>query len=220
MKAIKTNFFPHTMFLSAFIIMGVIMGGCTAVAGASDSDSTISSQTQPTDSLPETGSGKKTLVAYFSRTGNTEKVAKIIHELVGGDLFEIVPSEAYPEDYQQCLTVAQQELDADYRPKLLANVADIAAYDTVFIGFPIWYGDSPMLIRSFIDENDLSGKTVAVFATSGTSGINTALESIRKLCPNSSVVQGLLITSRRMNNAEELVTNWLNHLNVNTTRVE
>ncbi|MDR1972112.1 MAG: flavodoxin [Treponema sp.] len=154
----------------------------------------------------------RVLVAYFSRTGNTEGLAKTIHELAGGDLFEITPVEPYPSDYDECLARALAELSGDSRPPLAARVENMDTYNVIFIGYPIWCGDAPMVIRSFLEEYDLAGKTVVPFCTSGSSGLSGSVAAIKRLCPESTIPDGLAVSASSLGSARDAVSTWLKGL--------
>lgn len=111
--------------------------------------------------------GSRILVAYFTRSGNTRVIAGQLHRELKTDLFEIRSAKPYPEDYEQTVEQARQERDAGVRPPLKATVPNIAAYDTVFLCFPIWGETAPPIIRSFLAAHDLSGKTVRPVITHG-----------------------------------------------------
>jgi flavodoxin len=162
----------------------------------------------------QTGGNMKILVAYFSHTGTTEAVAKHIQSLTGGTLFEIKTVNPYPSDYNACLAQATEELRANSRPPLSTHVSGIDSYDIIFIGYPIWWGDSPMAIRTFLEEYDLSNKTVIPFCTSGSSGITTSVQSIKKLCPKSKVLDGLGITNANRSRSNEMIEQWINKLDI------
>lgn len=171
-------------------------------------DATPQQETTPSDEQqPQEGS--TTLVAYFSRTGNTETVAQMIAEQLGADLYAITPAEAYPQDYQQVLAVAEQEQADNARPQLAESDIDIAAYDTVLIGYPIWYGYEPMLIRTFLEAYDFSGKVVAPFCTSGGSTINASEQSLAELLPESTLLTGLTVNGSSAGAAADQVASWL-----------
>ena len=125
--------------------------------------------------------GKKVLVAYFSWGGNTREVAKLIHSKTGGDLFEIKKETPYPKEYKPTTDVGKQEVEQDARPKL-AGV----------LGYPIWWYIEPMPVKTFVEAQDLSGKTILPFATSGGSGIEGSVADLRKTLPKSQVKDGLL----------------------------
>ena len=114
----------------------------------------------------------KILVAYFSYQGHTANVAREIAAQTGGDLFEIRPVTPYP-GYDECLDVAKAEKNNNARPAIDGQVENMADYDTIVIGYPIWWGVAPHIINSFLESYDLTGKTVIPFATSGGSGIGT-----------------------------------------------
>jgi flavodoxin len=154
------------------------------------------------------------LIAYFSRTGNTETAVKHIQTLIGGELFEIKTVTPYPSDYNACLAQATAELNANSRPALATHVSNMSAYDVIFIAYPIWWGDTPMAIRSFLEEYDLSGKTVIPFCTSGSSGINQSVRAIRNLCPKSKLLEGICITNSNRSRANELVKEWIDGLDI------
>lgn len=151
------------------------------------------------------------LVAYFSRTGNTEEMAELIAQQVNGTLFEILPATSYPDDYQATVSRHQEERRTDARPAIANQVDNMDGYDVVFLGFPIWSGDAPMIIRTFMESYDLSGKTVVPFATSGGSGIGTAQSTVTSFCPNSTVLDGLCVSGGNM---ESRVNAWLDGLNL------
>ena len=146
------------------------------------------------------------LVVYFSRTGTTEAAARRIQELTGSVLVELEPVNAYPSSYDAVLNQAERELDQNARPALATAITGMEQYDTVYVGYPIWWGTEPKLIDTFLETYDLSGKTVVPFCTSGSSGIGTSMRSIRSLCPDSSVLEG-----RRIGSTGE-IEGWLKGL--------
>lgn len=131
------------------------------------------------------------LIAYFSWSGNTEAVAQEIQAQTGADLFEIVPAEPYTDDYDELLDIAQEEQSSDARPAI-AETVDLSSYDTVYLGFPNWWGDMPMILYTFLDEYDLSGKTIAPFNTSGGSGFSGSLDTIAEMEPEAEITEGLV----------------------------
>ena len=139
----------------------------------------------------------KTLVVYFSATGNTKAVAEEIVRLTGADLYEIVPAVPYTNEdlnYNDNTCRANQEMnDASARPAIGSEAIDISSYDTVFIGFPIWWYVAPHIIHTFVESYDFSGKTLVPFATSGGSGMGRTVDELRKLCPNADWKAGKLV---------------------------
>lgn len=154
---------------------------------------------------------KKTLIVYFSRTGNTRTMAERIRERTGGDIFEIVTTPPYPADYKECTQQAKRELEQNFRPRLRApKVANLREYDVVLIGYPVWWGRIPPALMTFLDENDLSGKTIAPFCTHGGSGMS-GTEDIRRLASSATILEGLAISGRDASPLE-LIANWLGKL--------
>lgn len=162
------------------------------------------------------------LVAYFSlageqyevgviEKGNTEIVAEMIAEGTGADMFKIEATTEYPATYNELLEVSQQEADAP--PEIAGTVENMADYDTVFIGYPIWWGDTPAIIKVFLQSYDFSGKTIIPFCTHGGSGLAGTDRTISELCPDSTIGEGLTVRGSTAQNdrdsARESVTEWL-----------
>ena len=142
----------------------------------------------------------KTLVAYFSASGTTARVAKGLAEAAGADLFEIAPEQPYTAadlnwtDKQSRSTIEMN--DESCRPALAGTVADMAAYDTVVVGFPVWWYVEPRIIDTFLEAYDFSGKTIVPFATSGGSGLGKAPQRMQALASGARVVSGCLLNGR------------------------
>ena len=141
-------------------------------------------------------------------SGNTEAVAQEIQAQTGADLFEIVPAEPYTDDYNELLDIAQEEQSSDARPAI-AETVDLSGYDTVFLGFPNWWGDMPMILYTFLDEYDLSGKTIVPFNTSGGSGFSGSLDTIAEMEPDAEVTEGISLGSGEAEDCEDEVAEWL-----------
>ena len=141
--------------------------------------------------------------------GNTEVVAKIIQEMTAGDLFCIEPVHVYPGDYTETTEVAKQEMRTNARPKLTGHMESMAPYGVVFLGYPIWWGTMPMPVFTFLEEYDLSGKTIAPFCTHEGSGLGRSVTDIKKVCPQSTVMDGLAIRGGDVKNSQEEVSGWL-----------
>ena len=141
----------------------------------------------------------KTLVAYFSASGQTAKLAKTLAGVTGGDLFEIAPETAYTAadlDWMDKKSRSTIEMkDPKSRPAIAGKVADMAQYDTVFVGFPIWWYQAPRIIETFLESYDFSGKTVIPFATSGGSGIGKTNEKLAPSCPGAKLLHGKVFNS-------------------------
>ena len=140
---------------------------------------------------PLSNDANDVLVVYFSRTGTTAALAKTIHEKTGGDLMEIIPTEPYPEDYDECTVRAQREISADARPEIMTRINNIDQYKTIIIGYPIWWNTVPPVVRTFLDSYDLSGKRIMPFCTHGGSGISGSMTKLRGMCSDSTVTVGL-----------------------------
>ena len=152
------------------------------------------------------------LVLYFSMSGNTEAVANIIHDEVGGDIIKLETKEEYPKDYDELLDYAQEEQRDHARPELATTIDNIDDYDIIFLGYPIWWTDMPMPIYTFLDEYDLSGKTIAPFITHGGSGLSGTPATIREEEPNATVTEGLAIYGSRAQNSRDQIIDWLNNI--------
>lgn len=156
--------------------------------------------------------GARTLVAYFSRSGNTRVVAGLIHRARrsgGTDLFEIRSASPYPEDYLATVEQARQERDSGHEPALEAKVAVMADYDTVFLGFPIWGETAPPLIRSFLTSHDLSGKTLIPFVTHGGYGLGNSQSVLARHAPKARLRKGFVMEADQERRTMDRVTNWL-----------
>lgn len=163
------------------------------------------------------------LVAYFSlageqygvgvvEEGNTSIIAHMIAEQTGADLFEIEPVTPYPTTYQGLLDVSRQEMRDNARPEIAGTVDNMADYDTIFIGYPNWWGDMPMIVYSFLEGYDLSGKTVVPFCTHGGSGLSNTESTIADIT-GGTMKKGLAIPGTTAQNdrdtARSKVTQWL-----------
>ena len=124
----------------------------------------------------------KILIAYYSYTGNTRKLAEALQKQTGGDLFEIETFRNYPEEYNDMATQTKLELANNIHPQLKSKVENMADYDIVFIGSPNWWGNIAAPVISFMAENDLKGKTVVPFITHGGKGIQNTIRSMQRRC--------------------------------------
>ncbi|TDS09775.1 flavodoxin [Sphingobacterium paludis] len=133
---------------------------------------------------------ERVLIVYVSRTNNTKAVAGIIHKQVGGTLLALELENPYPEHYQTTVDQVAEENRRGYLPPLKTKVEDIAKYDVLFIGFPTWGMQLPPPMKSFLSQHDLSGKIVVPFNTNAGYGIGNSFETVRQLCPNSTIMEG------------------------------
>lgn len=170
-------------------------------------NSAAAEESSDTSAPAETGS--ESLVVYFSWSGNTENVAKSIQSQTNSDIFEIVPVIPYSDDYDTVLDLAQEEQKNNARPEISGSIESLEQYDVIYVGFPNWWGDMPMILYTFFDTYDLSGKTVALFCTSGGSGLSNTVREVKTLEPNATVTDGLHIRDNAADNPESAVSEWL-----------
>ena len=166
----------------------------TEVATAPASDNAVADSSRQESEAPTETQGT-VLVIYFSHTGTTREVAGYLHELVGGDLVELIPAEPYPEGYSAALDPAKQEQRENARPAIQNPLESIDHYDVIYLGYPIWWGTVPMIVNTFLESYDFTGKTVVPFATSGGTGISQSITDIRTEIPAADVKDGLLVKS-------------------------
>ena len=156
----------------------------------------------------------KVLVVYFSHGGNTQKLAKEISDQVGGDFRRIEPVNAYPEG-DELYDYTEQEQADDARPEIQDLNIDMSKYDTVFIGYPIWWYTYPQVILTFFDNYDLTGKTIAPFVTHGGSGMSGTEDDMREYLSDKdvTVLDGLAVSRNDIEEDQsQTVTNWLEEL--------
>lgn len=169
------------------------------------------------------------LIAYFSRAGenynvgyiekgNTEIVAEIIAEQTSGTLFQIQTVTPYPEGYEDTKVIATREKESNARPALTGKVESMDLYDIIFLGYPIWYGTNPMAVNSFLEGYDLSGKTIIPFSTNEGSGFGGSISDIKKLCPNSTFLEGLAVRGSDAKNSQNSVISWLDKIDIKPTK--
>ncbi|MDO4541365.1 MAG: flavodoxin [Bacillota bacterium] len=217
--------------LTSIFALAVMVFVFTACSG--QGDDTTEATAAPTeqtddsgaeDSRENEGDDMNILVAYFSRAGenynvgviekgNTEKVAEIMAEETGGDLFTIETVESYPQGYDECTEVAQVEKAENARPELIANVENMADYDVIFLGYPSWWSDMPMAVYTFLEGYDFSGKTIVPFCTHEGSGLASTESSIEEVCSGAEVLGGLemrgSVAQNQPEEAAAAVREWL-----------
>jgi len=168
----------------------------------------------------------RSLIAYYSRVGNnyaggkivnlpvgnTEVAAKMIQDLTGGDIFRIETIKTYPADYHEATDVAMQELRQNSRPELTGHVDNMTEYGVIYLGYPNWWGTMPMAVFTFLEEYDLSGKTIVPFCTHEGSGLGRSVTDIAQLCPNSTILDGLAVLGGDAKNAQNNISDWLRKL--------
>jgi flavodoxin len=177
----------------------------------------------------EAAVANKILIAYFSRTGenysvgtvkkgNTQIIAEMIAEKTGGAMFRIETAKPYPENYKECVEAARKELAANARPQLKADVANFDEYRTIFIGYPIWCGEMPMAVYSFIEKHNFAGKTVVPFCTNEGSGLAGTEQELKSACKGAKVLKGLAVRGATAQNSQDEtrdeVADWLKGLKI------
>ncbi|MCX4373452.1 MAG: flavodoxin, partial [Dysosmobacter sp.] len=187
--------------------------------------------TQPTQS-----GESKVLVAYFSMPettnpnnmtteeanstvvingevlGNTQYMAQVIQRTTNADIYRIEPQNPYPTDHTTLVAQAREEQDQDTRPAIKDAIPDFDSYDTVFIGYPIWWSDLPQILYTFFDTYDFSGKTVIPFSTHGGSSFAGTPATIQSLEPGAKMLDGLTISRNNIQDAEQEIVSWVNGL--------
>lgn len=209
------------LLLIPFMLLAVL--SMAACGGGDDEPFTpeqpeIPEQPGGDDNEPDTptpGGNGRYLVLYASRTNNTEQVARRIQTILDCDILEVEPQMPYEDDYNAMLERSQEELAAIRQgnyPAIKTTLENFDNYDIVFIGYPIWYSSMATPMQAFLHEHaaKLAGKRIALFATSGSSGISTSVSEARSLCPDATVIdRTLLLTSSTLSQVENRVTEWL-----------
>lgn len=183
-----------TLVLALVFLLAACSGGGSA--SAPESESTASSE------ISGVQAEGKTLVAYFSYTGNTEAVAQQIADLTGGTLAEIQRA----EDYGDLQSEAEAEIRDGVHPEITVSADNVEDYDTIFVGYPIWWDEAPAMIATFLDSYDFSGKTLIPFCTSSSDSIDNSLHIFSELCPDAVIAEGLTA------NDEADIEPWLRDL--------
>ena len=179
----------------------------------------------PTEETPcdpqEPGEGEtsSTLVAYFSATGNTENIANHLTAILGADLYEIVPEVPYTSEdlnysSEDC-RANQEQNDPDARPAIDGSVNRMENYEVIFLGYPIWWGDAPKIISTFLESYDLTGKTIVPFCTSGSSGIGSSASALESLTSGATWLGGQRFPGSA---SQDTVAQWVNGLGLELER--
>ena len=185
-----------------------------AACGTDNDTSSSAANSKPESTASADG---KTLVVYYSATGSTKKVAENIADAASADIFEITPQEKYTDDdlnwSDDDSRVSREHNDEKLRdvPLVTTEVANWASYDTVFIGYPIWWGDAAWVVNNFVKNNDFSGKTVIPFCTSASSGLGNSAKKLEELSGTGNWLEGKRFSSGE---SKETVTEWVKTLNL------
>lgn len=208
------------LLLSVALMFSLV--ACSSATTSSEDDRTepsaetsaVSEVASDFNSTTEPEENGHILIAYFSWSGNTEQMAQMIQSETGGDLFEIEPEEPYTDDYDVLLDIAQQEQTENARPALAAQVDNWENYDTVFVGYPDWWSDAPMIIYSFLESYDWSGKELVPFCTSGGSGFGRSLDKISASASGAEILEGLHVSGSGVSAADDEISDWISSLNL------
>ncbi|MDD4370286.1 MAG: flavodoxin [Anaerostipes sp.] len=213
------------ILLSMVIILGLVACGNSASQSSkkettekssADAESTDVSESQSEDTKESQVKGNKVLVVYFSATNTTKGVAKHIANGLNADIYEIVPKDPYTDadlDYDDNNSRSTLEMnDPDARPAISGSVENMKQYTIVFIGYPIWWGEAPRIINTFVESYDFSGKTIVPFCTSGGSGMGSSATNLEQLTSGAKWLSG-----RRLNgsDSQDTVMEWVNGLGLN-----
>ena len=180
-----------------FLTMSAMTLGALAVNGLS----------RPAHAAPAS-----TLIVYFSWSGNTRGIARLLHQKIGGDLVDLELVTPYSEDYNTCLDQARSDQERAARPELKTRIADMARYDMVFLGYPNWWATIPMPIASFLEQYDFSGKTIIPFVSHGGGRLGQSVTDIAKLCPSSKILEALSVRYSGGSSLSEDMDEWLNRI--------
>ena len=169
------------------------------------------------DEIPEEAddSGNKILIAYFSATNNTEGIANHLESILDADLVEIVPETPYTSDdlnYNDSSSRSSQEMnDPDTRPAISGSVEDMEQYDVIFLGYPIWWGEAPRIVNTFLESYDLDGKTIVPFCTSASSPMGSSATKLQDLTDGATWLEGRRFSGGA---SEGDVQSWVDGLNL------
>ena len=217
--------------ISLFMALAMVLSLAACSTNQSPGESTpeeSSLQTNESTPTPSNANGKN-LVVYFSMPdnvddstvvidgetlGNTQYMAYVIQETVGADIFRIEPETPYPTDHDKLVDLAKEEQNDNARPKIKDTIENFDTYENIFVGYPNWWGDMPMILYSFFDEYDFSGKTIIPFNTHGGSGFSDTISTIKELEPNAEVLDGKSISRNDIQDAEQEIVDWVNSLDL------
>jgi len=161
------------------------------------------------NAFAQVNNSRKTLIVFFSWSGNTRSIARQIHEKVGGDLVELELVRPYSSNYNTCLDEAKRDQERAARPELKTRIENIAQYDTILIGYPNWWATIPMPIATFLDQYDLSGKTILPFCSHGGGRLGQSVSDITKMEPQATVKEGLSVHYSGGRSLSEDIDTWL-----------
>lgn len=198
-------------------------GGAASNPAPGGSTPVSSTPETPPENQPESGSTSepdsvKILIAYFSATNNTEGIANHLNDILEADLYEIVPEQPYTSDdlnYNDSSSRSSLEMnDPNARPTISGGVDDMEQYNVIFLGYPIWWGQAPKIISTFLESYNLSGKTIVPFCTSGSSGIGSSATNLHSLASSATWLDGQRFSGSA---SRSTVESWVNGLGLTLT---
>lgn len=230
----------RTVFILMVLALAVGMtAALSACSGKTAAAPTANAPLPTTDGSQQAASKEtnapadaKTLVVYFSvpdnrdnsyvevngeRLGNTQYMAYVIQENTGADIFRILPKTPYPTDHDELLRAAREEIRTNARPEIEGTIENFDSYNTVFVGYPNWNADMPYILYTFFETYDFSGKTIVPFNTHGGSGFSGTQQTIAKLEPNATMLEGKSISRNSIEGAEQEIIDWLQSIGMLNT---
>ena len=192
-------------------------GGNAPVTRAQTAAVMLNLSKLPGNSTPDSEEGAKVLIAYFSATNNTEGIANHLDAILNAELYEITPEQPYTSadlNYDTDCRANREQNDAGARPAISGGVDNMEQYDVIFLGYPIWWGQAPKIISTFLESYDLSGKTIVPFCTSGSSGIGSSASNLHNLASNATWLDGQRFRGEA---SRSTVESWVNGLGLTLT---
>ena len=206
-----TDMLKRTVVATLIFVLSVAFWGCGTAqnrGGRTGADNTDGNNTI------HSGDSRSSVVVYFSRTNNTERIADFITELTNSAVYEILAKDPYTDEdiryYTDCRADREQK-DPTARPEIAGESVDLSPYDVIYLGYPIWHGQAPKIMYTFVESYDLSGKTIIPFCTSASSGIGNSATNL-----SASATGARWLTGKRFsaNAAKDEVSVWLSDLNI------
>lgn len=192
---LSDNLFSRRKFLK-YAMMGTVVINAAIFANVSSPLAAISQ-------------GDNMLILYFSHSGNTRKVAEQIHGRVGGDMIELTTVTPYPREYDSVVELAQQEQRSNARPQITTEIPNFEKYETIFIGFPNWWGTIPMPFFTLLEKYNVGNRTIIPFCTHGGSRFGRSVQDLKRLCPQARILEGFEVRGSRAAGAQRGVDAWL-----------
>lgn len=208
------------------ILMGIslifLLTACSSTSVSQNNSSNVNTSSTPKDEQSENSTTgdkkqKKNLVVYFSCTGNTEKIAKAIAKNIDADTYQIIPAEEYTSedlDYNDSNSrVSKEHEDSNSRPEISNKIENLDKYENIFIGYPIWWGEVPRIMSTFMESYDFSNKTIIPFCTSASSDIGNSADALKKLCSDKAKwLDGERFSGNATNDE---INQWIKSLKIN-----